>query len=199
MTNLAVPQPDVFGRLIFRFAAGDRVAFEDFYRMILPAARAVATRILRDSHLAEDALQEASRKAWMSAPRFRAGNGRAWFLTIVRNTSLNMLAARSRADVTPAEDIATEIGRFQERVTRGDGSAVSLDEAAYLAGITREPWFRALARRDQQIVVLAFLGFSNSDIMRLLPDVTHNEIIRRALARAAKRWPYGDGTVAAAV
>lgn len=199
MTNFATPQPDAFSPLIVRFAAGERQAFEDFYRGILPPARAVALRILRDPHLAEDALQEASRKAWANAARFRPGNGRAWFLTIVRNTSFNMLATRSRTDVTPAEDISSEIGRIREKVTRSDGSAVSHDEAAFLAEIVREPWFCGMARREQQIVLLRFLGFRNGEIMRLLPDVTHNEIIRRALARAAKRWPYADGLEAAAI
>lgn len=199
MTELAAPQPDIFSALIVRFADGDRQAFEDFYRGVLPPARAVALRILRDSHLAEDALQEASRKAWATAARFRPGNGRAWFLAIVRNSSLNMLATRSRSEVAPGEDIASEIGRIRGQVTRSDGSAVSHDEAAFLAELVREPWFRGMARREQQIVLLRFLGFRNGEIMRLLSDVTHNEIIRRALARAAKRWPYAHGLEAAAI
>lgn len=198
MTSLAAPSPDHFGLLIARFAAGDVAAFHEFYRLLLPAARAVARRVLHDSHLVDDAVQDAGIKAWKAASRFVPGDGRAWFLCIVRNTALNTLAKRARSDVLDPADLAAEAGRVQERSARDGGVAMSLDEASFLQAVAREPWFCRLARREQQIVVLRFMGFGNGEIMRRLPNVTHNEIIRRALARAARnlRKDGGKGTIA---
>lgn len=178
MTNLDVRPPDSFSQLIARFAAGEVEAFGEFHRALLPEARAVARRIVHDHFLVEDAVQEASIKAWYAAPRFCPGDGRAWYLRIVRNTALNIAAKRAHVDIVDPDDLVREAGR--------GGAAVTQDVAAQLAAIRREPWFCRLAPREQQIVALRYLGFRNGEILRRLPGVTHNEIIRRALARAAR-------------
>ena len=41
---------------------------------------------MRDEHDAEDVVQEASLRAFRYFRTFTGGNGRAWFLRIVRNT-----------------------------------------------------------------------------------------------------------------
>jgi RNA polymerase sigma-70 factor (ECF subfamily) len=60
-----------------------------FDEVVLPhlaAARRLAHWMLRNEHDAEDALQEASLRALRYFRTFSGGNGRAWFLRIVRNT-----------------------------------------------------------------------------------------------------------------
>jgi len=196
MTNPDAHETDVPSELIERFAAGEVAAFNAFHRMMLPAARRVARSIVHDVHLVDDAVQEASLKAWRAAPGFRAGDGRAWFLRIVRNTSLNMVARRARTDVVAAESIADQAGRVQQRRGSDHREVEAGDVATFTASFVHEAWFRRLAPRDQRILLLRSLGFPNAEIMRLVPGVTHNEIIRRALARAARNLRQDPGTLA---
>ena len=60
-----------------------------FDTVVLPhldAASRLARRLMRDRHDAEDVVQEASLRAFRYFPTFVGGDGRAWFLRIVRNT-----------------------------------------------------------------------------------------------------------------
>jgi len=60
-----------------------------FDAVVLPhldAARRLARRLMRDEHDAEDAVQDASLRAFRYFRTFGGGDGRAWFLRIVRNT-----------------------------------------------------------------------------------------------------------------
>lgn len=53
---------------------------------LIPTAQRLAYGMLQNAHDAEDAVQEATFKAWRAFPRFRDGGDlRAWFLTIVAN------------------------------------------------------------------------------------------------------------------
>ena len=53
---------------------------------LMPGAQRLAFGMLQNPHDAEDAVQEATFKAWRAFPRFREGGDlRAWFLTIVAN------------------------------------------------------------------------------------------------------------------
>ena len=46
----------------------------------------LATLLVRDYTMAQDIVQEACLRAFKFIDTFRAGNSRAWFLSIVRNT-----------------------------------------------------------------------------------------------------------------
>jgi len=65
--------------------AGDQ-SFENVVLPHLDAGYRLARWLLRNDHDAEDAVQEASMRAFRYFRTFTAGNGRAWFLRIVRNT-----------------------------------------------------------------------------------------------------------------
>jgi len=66
-------------------AEGDQT-FADFVAPLVPAAQRLAYGMLQNPHDCEDAVQEATFKAWRAFPRLRAGsNLRAWFLKIVAN------------------------------------------------------------------------------------------------------------------
>jgi len=61
----------------------------DFDDVVLPhldAAYRLARWLVRNEHDAEDVVQEASLRALRYFRTFTGGNGRAWFLRIVRNT-----------------------------------------------------------------------------------------------------------------
>jgi RNA polymerase sigma-70 factor (ECF subfamily) len=62
---------------------------ESFDEVVLPhldAAYRLARWLMRNEHDAEDVVQEASLRALRYFRTFTGGNGRAWFLRIVRNT-----------------------------------------------------------------------------------------------------------------
>ena len=59
--------------------------FDDVVLPHLDAARRLARRLLRDERDAEDVVQEASLRALRYFQTFSGGDGRAWFLSIVRH------------------------------------------------------------------------------------------------------------------
>lgn len=74
-----------------------RESFDDVVVPHLDAARRLARWLVRNEHDAEDVVQEASLRAFRYFGTFMGGNGRAWFLRIVRNTCHAWLGQRMRA------------------------------------------------------------------------------------------------------
>jgi RNA polymerase sigma-70 factor (ECF subfamily) len=71
-----------------RLATAPRIG-ESFDAVVLPhfdAGFRLARWLMRDEHDAEDVVQEASLRAFRYFRTFGGGDGRAWFLRIVRNT-----------------------------------------------------------------------------------------------------------------
>jgi RNA polymerase sigma-70 factor (ECF subfamily) len=60
--------------------------FEDVVVPHLDAAHRLARWLMRNEHDAEDVVQEAALRAFRYFRTYAGRNGRAWFLTIVRNT-----------------------------------------------------------------------------------------------------------------
>ena len=67
-------------------AAASGESFDDVILPHLDAAYRLARWQMRNEHDAEDVVQEASLRAFRYFRTFTGGNGRAWFLKIVRNT-----------------------------------------------------------------------------------------------------------------
>ena len=78
-----------------------------FEAMMLPhldAAYNLAKWLLRNEQDAQDVVQEAFLRAFKSFGGFHGSNGRAWLLTIVRNTSYTLLKKHRVADLTTPFD-----------------------------------------------------------------------------------------------
>jgi len=78
-----------------------------FEAMMLPhidAAYNLARWLLRNEQDAQDVVQEAYLRAFKSFAGFHGSNGRAWLLTIVRNTSYTLLKKNRTADLTTTFD-----------------------------------------------------------------------------------------------
>ena len=76
---------------------------QSFDEVVLPhlnAAYRLARWRLRHEQDAEDVVQEALLRAFRYFGTFTGGNGRAWFLRIVRNTSCGWRARELRSSVT---------------------------------------------------------------------------------------------------
>jgi RNA polymerase sigma-70 factor (ECF subfamily) len=78
-----------------------------FEEMMLPhmdAAHNLAKWLLRNEQDAQDVVQEAYLRAFKSFGGFHGSNGRAWLLTIVRNTSYTLLKKNKTVDLTTTFD-----------------------------------------------------------------------------------------------
>ena len=85
--------------LLAACASGELAAFQALYREFSAAAYGLALRVLRDEHLAQDALQEAFTQVWTEAGRFdpQAGTARAWIMTLVHRRAVDRVR-RDQAD-----------------------------------------------------------------------------------------------------
>lgn len=83
----------------FEWTPGERQERVRFEREIvghIPAAHNFARWLIGNPTDAEDAVQEATLRAFKNYPGFRGGDTRSWFLAIVRNTCMNHLRAKNR-------------------------------------------------------------------------------------------------------
>jgi RNA polymerase sigma factor (sigma-70 family) len=82
-------------------------ALASFEEMMLPhmdAAHNLARWLLHNEQDAQDVVQEAYLRAFKSFGGFHGSNGRAWLLTIVRNTSYTLLKKNRAVDLTTPFD-----------------------------------------------------------------------------------------------
>ena len=70
----------------------------------MDAAYNLARWLLRNEQDAQDVVQEAYLRAFKSFGGFHGSNGRAWLLTIVRNTSYTLLKKNRAVDLTTPFD-----------------------------------------------------------------------------------------------
>jgi RNA polymerase sigma-70 factor, ECF subfamily len=94
----------------------ERRRFEETFLPFLDAAYNLARWIVRHDQDAQDIVQEAYLRAFKGYHGFRGGNGRAWLLTIVRNTAyswINKHAADERL-VPYEEEKHAEIISFDQ-------------------------------------------------------------------------------------
>ena len=80
------------------------MSFEAAMLPHLDAAHNLARWLLRNEQDAQDVVQEAYRRAFKSFGGFHGSNGRAWLLTIVRNTSYTLLKKNHAVDLTTTFD-----------------------------------------------------------------------------------------------
>src|SRR6266513_5285376 len=80
------------------------MSFEALMLPHLDAAHNLAKWLLRNEQDAQDVVQEAYLRAFKSFAGFRGSNGRAWLLTIVRNTSYTLLKKNRAVDLTTTFD-----------------------------------------------------------------------------------------------
>ena len=82
----------------------DLLSFEAVMLPHLDAAHNLARWLLRNEQDAQDVVQDAFLRAFKSFGGFHGSNGRAWLLTIVRNTSYTLLKKNRVADLTTTFD-----------------------------------------------------------------------------------------------
>ena len=153
-------------RALSRLANGDMSALEDIYRQLGRRIYMLALSILRDTHSAEDIMQDTFVKLAAEARAYREGsNAIAFILTMTRNLSLNLLKKQRRE--TPSEQLPDRV----------DGDAPPLAALEALA---------LLDEQERQIVILKLdCGMKHkqiADILGITPDACQKRY-RRALEK----------------
>jgi RNA polymerase sigma factor (sigma-70 family) len=81
----------------------NRSAFQDRVLAHLDAGYNLALWMLRDEHLAADALQDAALKAWSRFESFHGGDSKSWLLAIVRTSVVDLVRRTRRSESIPLE------------------------------------------------------------------------------------------------
>ena len=99
-------------------ARSDEVALAELYDRFGRIAYGLALRVLRDSALAEDAVQEAFLVVWRSAARFvpERGSARTWILTLVHRRAVDLVRREERRRTEPIESAAEPAGEGAEEL-----------------------------------------------------------------------------------
>jgi RNA polymerase sigma-70 factor (ECF subfamily) len=107
---------------------------ESYEQVVLPhldAAYRLARWLLRNDQDAEDAVQEASLRAFRYFRTFAGGSGRAWFFRIVRNTC-NGWRGRTRIEQTLTEPFDEERHGDAQSMPDPESLALQSDQVALI-------------------------------------------------------------------
>jgi RNA polymerase sigma factor (sigma-70 family) len=91
-------------QLVRRIEGGDEEAFRSLFAIYAPFAMALAVRVVRQTQLAEEIVQEAFLTLWRNPGVFdeRRGSVKAWLMTIVHHRAVDVVrreeAQRRRSD-----------------------------------------------------------------------------------------------------
>jgi len=158
-------------------AAAKRARFEQIVLPHLNAAYNLARWLTRNSHDAEDVVQESYLRAFRAFDSFEGSDSRAWLLAVVRNTCFSMLRKNKNQ---PAIE-------FDETYTAADPSpdaeAVLISEAAL--GSLQE-CLEALPLEFREVIVLRELEELSYKEISDVARVPVGTVMSR-LARARKR------------
>jgi RNA polymerase sigma factor (sigma-70 family) len=150
-------------------------SFEALMLPHLDAAHNLARWLVRNEQDAQDVVQEAYLRAFKSFAGFHGSNGRAWLLTIVRNTSYTLLKKNKVVDLTTAYD---------EEIHTADPNSVSpatILEQSENAEVVREA-MDELPTEFREILVLRHLeGLSYkeiADVAQLAPGTVMSRLAR---------------------
>ena len=142
--------------MIKAVAGGDRTALADLYSETRSGVYGFALSMLRNSHDAEDVLQEAYIRVWNSAASYvPKGTPMSWLLSIAKNLALMKLRARGRqAELEPEEWSAISV----------PDSAASINDRHLL-----EAALSILSSDECQIVMLhAVSGVKHKELASLM-------------------------------
>jgi RNA polymerase sigma-70 factor (ECF subfamily) len=133
---------------------------ETFEQVVLPhlgAARRLARWLMRNGPDAEDVVQEASLRALMYFGTFTGGNGRAWFLRIVRNSCHTRRSRRAPLGVDLFDE---EYHSVRQALPDPEARLIGIDGAERI-----ERAIAALPARPREILVLRELkGMSYQEV-----------------------------------
>ncbi len=165
--------------LLRRIATGDRQALAGFYDQVARPLFSTATRILGDTHEAEEVVQDVFVQIWEKAATFddALGSPFTWAMRITRNRSIDRLRSRQRRSKLADQ--------FQENfeITSDGEAAVELGEEAV---IQIRSTVGNLPADQRRVIEMAFFGgLTHAEIAEALgePLGTIKARIRRGMMK----------------
>jgi RNA polymerase sigma factor (sigma-70 family) len=108
--------------LVQRLRRGDEDAFRGLFGRYAPAAKALALRVVRQSHLAEEIVQEAFLAVWRNPDGYDSERGsvRSWLMGMVHHRAVDLVrreeAYRRRAEDSIPEALEEQADHAQDVV-----------------------------------------------------------------------------------
>jgi len=163
-----------------------RQTFESLVLPHLDAAYNLARWLLRDESAAEDAVQEASMRAFRYIHSLRGDDARAWLLGIVRNTCFTVLERkRNDPDLVEFDDAEFEAALGAAERSRSDPAA--LLEQRNLRTLV-DAAIRALSPALREVIVLReFEDLEYSEIAKIIAVPVGTVMSRLSRAREKMR------------
>jgi RNA polymerase sigma-70 factor, ECF subfamily len=156
--------------------------FDEVVLPHLPAAHRLARWLMRDEHEAEDVVQEASLRAFRYFGTFTGGDGRAWFLRIVRNTCYGWRGHR------PADPFDEEQHSSARPATDPEALLLQTDDVTLIARA-----MSTLTDRSRELIMLRELqGLSYREIADLMGIPMGTVMSSLSRARQAFRSAVND-------
>ena len=156
---------------------------ESFDTVVLPhleAAYRLARWLMRDADVAEDVVQEASLRAFRYFRTFVGGDGRAWFLRIVRHTCYGWRRDRYRSSTDPFDD---ELHSSTRPQSNPETLLLQIDDATLIArALSRLP-----AHYHQVLVLRELEGLSYRELSDVIGIPLGTVMSRLSRAREALR------------
>jgi RNA polymerase sigma-70 factor, ECF subfamily len=119
MNTLAVAVPSTDTELLSQVAAGDEAAFAELYDLYAPPVYNYLLRLVNESAVAEEILQEVFLVMWQSAHRFRQeAKVKTWLLRIAHHQAVSWLRRTRAALWTNDELEADDHEPIEEHLTR---------------------------------------------------------------------------------
>src|SRR5207245_1284263 len=151
------------------------MSFEALMLPHLDAAHNLAKWLLRNEQDAQDVVQEAYLRAFKSFGGFHGSNGKAWLLTIVRNTSYTLLKKNR------AVDLSTTFDEEIHTAGRESVSPATILEHSENAELIREAIDELPAEFREILALRHQEGFSYkeiADIGQILPGTVMSRLAR---------------------
>ncbi len=142
----------------------DREAFAQLFERYKDAGYSQAYRIIGNSELAKDAIQDALLSVWRSAPGFRPdGNARGWILKIIACKCLEVIRKEQRL-VHKANRSEEALPRAKEHAEKSDKVSEQEEVIEKLRNL-----MGSLPREDHQLLTLYYgAGLSQAEVAEKL-------------------------------
>jgi RNA polymerase sigma factor (sigma-70 family) len=149
-------------QLLRRIQGGDEEAFRTLFAAYGPSAMALASRVLRQAHLAEEIVQEAFLALWLSTELYDEGRGsvKAWLMTMVHHRAVDSV----RREETQRRRADELMGGMREETEDPSGDVVQAVAAVGERGAVRAALDALPPEQREVLGSMYFDGLSQSQI-----------------------------------
>jgi RNA polymerase sigma factor (sigma-70 family) len=172
---------DPLAPLVARMGQADEKALAALYDAAIGAIYALAARIVRDAHLAEEVAEDTFMQAWREATRYDAGKGRVmtWLMVICRSRALDALR---RVDPAQAHEDVDSLRSDMAAEANAPDAALHQFRLGSAVRVALE----TLPAQERQAVTLSFFrGLTHQEIADLwqMPLGSVKTIMNRAFTQ----------------